>query len=689
MRDRWSDPEAREAIERWGEQWGEALASRTYSSRLIGADPELVLHGGGNTSVKDTCRDVLGDDLPALLVKGSGHDLATIEPNGFTPVDLVYLKRMRSLTSLSDEDMVETLSIRKLRSSAPEPSIETLLHAFLPAKFVDHSHADAILGLTNRRDGAKHVADALGDAVVLVPYVKAGYDLARVAADWFDDAPGCFGMVLLHHGLFTWGESAEQSYRRHVDLVGRAERYLDARARSVRVPVSSPGAKRTDTQARAALSNKLRGALRELDPHKRRWVVCHRPSALADDPLLESLALQGPLTPDHVIRTKPRPLVLSDTDSPREALEGYAQEYLRYFETCSGDDKDRYVRIDPLPRVIWAPSLGLYTVGATAREAAIAADIAEHTIALVRRAQGIGALSPLPDRDLFEMEYWPLEQRKLGKSKEPSLARRSALVTGGAGAIGVGIARQLLEAGAHVALGDVDEHALARATAELCPPGSPHKGRLITVPMDVTEGRSVSDAFDAISLAFGGVDIVVINAGIAVQGEIRSLDEESVWRATEVNFVGAFRTLREAALRFGVERAGGDVVLISTKNVAAPGASFGAYSATKAAAHQLAKVAALELAPLGVRVNLVAPDAVFSEGSVRSGLWEAVGPSRAQAKGISPEALQSHYRERNLLKAEINGSHVGKAVAFLASGQIPMTGALLPVDGGLPEAFPR
>jgi rhamnose utilization protein RhaD (predicted bifunctional aldolase and dehydrogenase)/NAD(P)-dependent dehydrogenase (short-subunit alcohol dehydrogenase family) len=680
MRDRWSEAGARSAVERHGERWGEALALRTYSSRLIGAEPDLVLHGGGNTSVKDLYQDVLGDELPALYVKGSGWDLASIEPEGFTPMELGYLKRMRALARLSDEDMVDAQRTHRLRSDAPDPSIETLLHAFLPARFVDHSHADAILGLTNRRDGAKHVQDALGDKVVIVPYVKAGFDLAKVAADWFDDAPGCVGMVLLHHGLFTWGETAEQSYHRHIELVSAAERYLDARSRSAPLMPRPVPPDRV-----AAVASSLRGALHAADPQRRRWLVSYRSTPLAQDPTLAELAACGPLTPDHVIRTKPRPLVVRPTDDLTRAFEGYAEGYNRYFESCAGDSSSQYVRLDPLPRVIWVSEVGLFTVGASAREAAIAADIAEHTIGLVRRAQGTGPVAPLSDEQLFEMEYWSLEQKKLGKGKEPLLGRRVALVTGGAGAIGVGIARQLLLEGAHVVLGDVNEGALARATSEL---GS-HAGRLLAVPMDVTDATSVAAAFDAAACAFGGVDLVVPNAGIAVQGEIASLDDEEVWRATEVNFMGVWRTVREAARRFALERAGGDIVVISTKNVAAPGASFGAYSSTKAAAHQLARVAALELAPLGVRVNLVTPDAVFSEGSVRSGLWEAVGPGRAAARGLETSALPAFYRERNLLKTEVTGSHVGRAVVFLASGQVPTTGAVLPVDGGLPEAFPR
>lgn len=684
MRDRWSEAEARAAVEQWGERWGEALALRTYSSRLIGAEGDLVLHGGGNTSVKDVATDVLGDRIPAILVKGSGWDLATIEPQGFTPVDLGYMRRLRSLRALSDEDMVEAQRSRRLRSDAPDPSIETLLHAFLPHRFVDHSHADAILGLTNRWDGVKHVRDALGDGVVVVPYVKAGFDLAKVAADWYDAEPDCVGMVLLHHGLFTFGGTAEAAYRQHVALVTAAEQYLDARSRSTTVPVG------LSVGRAARVAPILRGALTEVDPLHRRWLVVHRPTPLASAPDLAELAESGPLTPDHVIRTKPLPLVVvpgPDAGLPDQigaAVRRYVGAYEAYFARCAGDSPGRFTKLDPLPRVIWVAGVGLFTVGATAREASVAADIAIHTLQLKRRASGTGPFVPLTDEQLFEMEYWALEQKKLGRGTEPVLARRVALVTGGAGAIGVGVARQLLAAGAHVVLTDLDPVALTRAADAL---GG--GGRLVTAVADVTESESMTMAFEEGCRAFGGVDLVVVNAGIAVAGKIAELSDEAVWRATEVNFMGALRTIREAARSFAVQRVGGDVVLVSTKNVAAPGAEMGAYSATKAAAHQLARVAALELAPLGVRVNLVTPDAVFAEGEVQSGLWAGVGADRARARGLDPADLPAFYRERNLLKAEVTGSHVGHAVVFLASGRIPTTGAVLPIDGGLPEAFLR
>ncbi len=698
MRDRWTDEGAADAVRKWGH----ILGPRTYTSRLVGADPGLVLHGGGNTSVKGTVTNVLGERVEALFVKGSGWDLATIEPAGFATVDLAFLRRMRALDALSDEDMVDALKTHLLRAAAPGPSIETLLHAFLPHRYVDHSHADAILGLTNLDEGAAVVRRALGPDVAIVPYVKAGFELAKVAAQVHDERPGCVGMVLLHHGLFTWGDSAKESYQRHIDLVDRAERFLrDAGARATYLPPLRDDSVFHARERAARVAPRLRGAIARA--MGRSPILDYR----CDDALLAAInapqlaywVRSGPLTPDHVIRTKPEPLVVLQVDPDadadddvldeglRDAVARYVERYEAYFERCAtaAGGVAAYRRLDPAPRVVWFPGVGLFGVGATAREARIAADISEHTLLLKQRAEPLGAYLGLDEQALFEMEYWSLEQAKLGRGASPLLAGRVALITGAAGAIGVGVARQLVAAGAHVVLTDRDEPALARAVAALGGPSD----QLASVPLDVADADSVAAGFAEACRRFGGVDLVVANAGVAIGGALSLLTDDDLARAVDVNLGGTLRTLRAAAHLFEAQRLGGDVVVVSTKNVAAPGAELGAYSATKAAAHQLGRVAALELATLGVRVNMVAPDAVFAEGEIRSGLWQGLGADRARARGMDPAELPAFYRERNLLKAEVTGSDVGHAVVFLASGLTPTTGAVLPVDGGLAAAFPR
>ncbi|MBX2802118.1 MAG: class II aldolase/adducin family protein, partial [Myxococcales bacterium] len=436
MAESYTERGAAEAVAAWGGVAGEDLALRTYTSRLIGSDPGLVLHGGGNTSVKGTLTDLLGTPSEVLWVKGSGWDLATIEPAGFAPVDLPYVRRLRALPALSDEDMVDVLKTRTLSSTAPRPSIETLLHAFLPHRFVDHSHADAILALTNRADGEALVRRVLGPTVALVPYVKAGFDLAKLAADVFDAHPDCEGLVLLHHGLFTFGETAEESFRRHVELVQRAEAHL------AEATPSMPAEARSGAAAPAGrVAGWVRGALTR--GSSRAPVLAHR-----DDPALlgalrharvDHWANTGPLTPDHVIRTKATPLLLrSDPHGPAEvvaaeiraAVDDYVQRYEAYFEACAGADAQRYTRLDPSPRVVWWPGVGLFASGETAAQARIVADLACHTLLTKQRAAALGPYVGLSDQHLFDMEYWSLEQAKLGRSAPPVLGRRVALVTG-------------------------------------------------------------------------------------------------------------------------------------------------------------------------------------------------------------------------------------------------------------------
>ncbi|MCB9672454.1 MAG: bifunctional aldolase/short-chain dehydrogenase [Alphaproteobacteria bacterium] len=675
MRSRYDEDEALRAVERWGPEHGEALALRTYTARLLGADPDLVLHGGGNTSVKGLKADDTGMHREALFVKGSGWDLATIEPRGHVAVDLARLLPLRALDRLSDEAMVNAHRTRLFDATDPSPSVETLLHAFLPHRYIDHSHPDALLAISNLPDGPARLREAFGEDVIYVDYVMPGFALARAAADAFEANEAAIGMVLVGHGLFSWGDTARDSYETHIDLVSRAERYLDTHAPQ---PVVLAGEQLDAVDLLPRIRRVLGG----------HWLFDWRsdPGLLAAlaHPSLGQFVVSGPLTPDHVLRTKTRPWLVDPTLSDAElalSLERYRDGYRAYFEAHRGD-RD-LVMLDPDPRVIAVRGMGVMGVGRTTRDAGIAADIASHTFRVKHRAAALGPYVGLPDADLFDMEYWSLEQAKLGKRTPPALDGQVALITGGAGAIGVGVARELLSAGAHVLLVDLDATALDRAAAHLASP------RLRTAVADVTSLESVQDAFDEALRRFGGVDIVVLSAGIAVSAPLEDTTPEDFDRVVAVNLGGTHRCLAVAARLLRLQGLGGHIVLVSSKNVLGPGAEFGAYSASKAGAHQLCKVAALELAPYGVRVNLVAPDAVFAEGPVPSGLWQAIGPSRAAAKGVDTDALPAHYRARNLLGATVTGADVGRAVRFFVTNQTPTTGATLPVDGGIAGAFPR
>jgi rhamnulose-1-phosphate aldolase/alcohol dehydrogenase len=701
MENRWSDREAAEFVDRLGTRWGEALALRVYTSRLIGRDPDLVMHGGGNTSLKGKVTTLVGDDVEALFIKGSGWDLDAIEPPGLPPVDLAHLRRLRALPALSDEEMVNQLRTHLFDASAPNPSVETLLHAFLPHRFIDHTHADIALVLTNQpRDEADQmVREAFGPRWAIVPYIMPGFALAKLAAEVFENDAGVEGLVLLNHGLFTFADDARTAYERMIAGVDRAERFVRARLREQRPQVQVR--LEADPAAAARLAPVLRGVLAEPSSNGewRRMVLEYRTS----DVLLEALArpdaadlaAAGPLTPDHVIRTKGPALFLGGSlptdDAPlRERLAAevgaYRERYDRYVEANRSRARTAITKLDALPRVVLVPGVGVFTAGRTKADARIAADIAEHTVPAKADANTIGHYLALADPDLFDMEYWSLEQAKLGKTKDAALAGQVALVTGAAGAIGFGIAKQLVAAGAHVLVADVDPERIRAAVDELDPK---RRGVAAGLAMDVTDEAAVASGFAEACRLYGGVDVVVLNAGVAHVSAIEKLEPEAFRRVLDVNLTGSFLVLREAARLFRRQGTAGNVIVNSSKNVFAPGAEFGAYSASKAGAHQLGKVAALELAAAGVRVNMINADAVFGDAKRPSGLWQEVGPSRAKSRGLDPRELEDFYRQRNLLKAKVTAEHVGNAVVFFASNLTPTTGATLPVDGGVADAFPR
>ena len=706
MESRWSDREATELVARLAPRWGEDMALRVYSSRLIGRDPDLVLHGGGNTSLKGTLTTLVGERVEALFVKGSGWDLVAIEPPGLPAVDLVHLRKLRALAELSDEEMVNQLRTHLFDAGAPNPSVETLLHAFLPHRFIDHTHADVALVVTNqpRDEAAAMVREAFGPRWAIVPYVMPGFALAKLAAEVYERDPSAEGLVLMNHGLFTFADDARTAYERMIAGVDRAERFVRARAGTRPPPGRGARPEVPPAEVAARLAPVLRGALAEAtgdaDRPWRRMILEHRASEEALDvlagPDAARIADGNPLTPDHVIRTKgpalllPGDLPLDDAKALRERLDAvvatYRAAYDAYFEANRQRARTRVTKLDSFPRVVLVPGVGVVAAGRTKQEARIAADIAEHTLRAKALAGAIGRYAALGDADLFDMEYWSLEQAKLGGAKEAALAGQVALVTGAAGAIGFAICQKLIDAGAHVVASDLGGERLDAAVGELDPR---RRGLAAGVVMDVTDERSVAAGCAEACRLYGGVDILVLNAGVAHVSSIEATDAAAFRRVVDVNLTGYFLVLREAAVLFRRQGTGGNVIVNSSKNVFAPGADFGAYSASKAGAHQLGKVAALELAAAGVRVNLVNADAVFGDAKRPSGLWQAVGPARARSRGLDPAALQDYYRQRNLLKAVVTAEHVGNAVVFFASNLTPTTGATLPVDGGVPDAFPR
>jgi rhamnose utilization protein RhaD (predicted bifunctional aldolase and dehydrogenase)/NAD(P)-dependent dehydrogenase (short-subunit alcohol dehydrogenase family) len=700
MQSRWNDADAAAAIRRHAEA-GEDVALRVYTSQLIGSDSQLVLHGGGNTSVKTTARDLLGRSIAVLHVKGSGSDLASVAPRDLPAVRLQPLLELRALPTLDDRAMVSAVRGALLDSDAPNPSVEALLHAFLPHKFVDHTHADAILALTDQPDPAMHVQAAFGDDVALLPWIMPGFPLAKAVADAFERQPHVQGVVLAKHGLFTFGDDARTSYERTIARVDRAERHL---ARQLGGPPPMLAGTPAPLPAVAR-----RAAWREVLPVLRGALAGSRTTPWGDEPVRSiadlrdddavanwsshpdaaRLCATGPITPDHVIRTKGPYLFLRrdearDGERARSAVHGYVHRYRQYYDRhCRA--RAGGVELPPEPVVVVVEGLGLAAFRPDAKAARIAADIAVASVRTKALAEALERYVPLADADLAEMEYWPLELAKLGKSQAPPLQGQVAFVTGAAGAIGCGIVEALLAHGACVFATDRDGERLAAAAARW----SAHRGRFATGVGDVGDAPAVAQLVDACVLAFGGIDCVVPNAGIARTGRLEDLPPAAFAEVMAVNAQATFVLLQQTAAVLRAQGTGGSVVVQASKNVFAPGAGFGAYSASKAAALQLARIAALEFAAFGVRVNAINADAVFGDADVPSQLWAAVGPERMAARGLDAAGLRSYYRERSLLKTEVLPRHVGEAVAFFAAARTPTTGAVLPVDGGLPEAFPR
>ena len=690
MQNQWSDSSAAEFVNTVSSDIDAELALRLYSSRLLGSNPALVLHGGGNCSVKSRYRDLLGRYVQAIFIKASGHDMAKLTLEGLPGLRRSSLQELQAVEEMDDATMVNQLRSNLFDAWAPTPSIEALLHTFLPAKFIDHTHADAILTLSNQKGGEAMVRQAMGDQVIILPYVHPGFALAKAAADAFAANPTANGMVMLQHGLITWGDDAKTAYDRHIELVNRAEEFAKERATK---PLSvASGDLAAAKKLYRQLAPQLRGGLAAPSnnpdrPHKR-FILKHLNTqtvlAMLEHPEGQKWLLTPPLTSDHLIRCKPLPVWVGEMQQIEPALIAYRDAYSSY---CKEHGTSGQIPYDSSPRVALIPGVGGVCAAENANLADMVRDITQQTVMVKHTVAAMGGeYEGLADDQLFAMEYYELQQNKLAHERPPPLAGSIGLVTGAAGAIGAGICRELLANGCHVAATDLPGDPLDDLVAEL---SKGHPGRIIAVPMDVTNPEGVTEAFGQVIDAWGGVDIVIVNAGLAHVCSLTDMDIKDFQRLQRVNIEGTLNVLSESGRLLKQQGTGGDIILISTKNVFAPGANFGAYSATKAASHQLARIASLEMAAMDVRVNMVAPDAVFSEGSRKSELWAEVGPDRMKARGLDEAGLEAYYQNRNLLKAAVTARHVANAVLYFVTRQSPTTGATLPVDGGLPDATPR
>jgi rhamnulose-1-phosphate aldolase/alcohol dehydrogenase len=685
MKSNWSDADAKDFAARYAPKGVNTdLAVRTYTTRLLGSDPKMVLHGGGNTSVKTTVKDQLGEDVDVICIKGSGWDMGVIEPAGLPAVRLEPLRKLRKLDKLSDEDMVNFQRINLLDSSAPNPSVETLLHAFLPHKFIDHVHSTAVLALTDQPDNKALVQEVYGTRVAYVPYTIPGFALAKSVADVFDKNPGVEGLVLLQHGIFTVGDSAKQAYDRMIEFVTLAEERL-GRQRKQLAQVKLP-AKLASVPEIAPI---LRGAVAiEKNTNAgtaKRQLLDFRTNAqilnYVNGAELARYSQVGVVTPDHTIRTKNWPVIVPAPEAGKldawskdvhEAVAAYVARYHRYFEDNNAKSAVKKKELDPLPRVILVPGVGMFGVGGSAKDAAIAADIAENAIAVITDAEAMGEYRSISEFDMFEVEYWSLEQAKLGKSNEKSLARQVAVITGGGSGIGAATAKAMAKEGAEVAILDRDLDAAKAAAKKI-------GGKALAVECDVTNPQSVRAAFDAVVSAFGGVDIVVSNAGAAWQGAIGHVDDETLRKSFELNF-WAHQAVAQQATRIMLAQGTFGCLLFNTsKQAVNPGKDFGPYGLPKAATLFLVKQYALDHGKDGIRANAVNAD------RIRSGLLtDDMVAARSKARGVS----ESDYMAGNLLKREVTAEDVADAFVYLATAS-KTTAAIVTVDGGNIEASLR
>ncbi|OOY27857.1 short-chain dehydrogenase [Thioclava sp. L04-15] len=676
---RWQDAEARAMQEAAGsDPMARELALRIYTSRLIGQNPDLVMHGGGNTSVKLRARDVFGDEVDVIHIKGSGWDLGTIEAQGLPAVRMAPLMRLRDLAALSDEEMVNVQRSNLLDSTAPNPSVETLLHAYLPYKYVDHTHATAMLALANLPEVAEATREIFGDKLALVPYVMPGFALAKLAAETFEAHPGCEGLLLVNHGHFAWGPDAKSSYDKIIEHTNMVEAWLADRRPEPLRPVAAM------SQAdRAGTLSALRGAIGAHLPEGAAMPVFDlRSNDVVDAFLarddLDTLATRGVATPDHVIRTKGHPLVLDaasvagGAEAIAAAVDRFVADYIAYFERQAPRFGGTKRMLSPLPNLAWIVGVGLVGIGADAKAARIAADIGEQSQRVMRDGEAAGGFHPIGEPDLFDMEYWSLEQAKLGKGKAPAFQGRIVLVTGGAGAIGLATAQAFKAQGATIFLVDRDAAALKTALGTV---GGDHGG----FACDITQPGAPAEAVMACVARFGGLDILVSNAGAAMVGDIATLPDETLRASFELNFFSHLAFAQAATAVFRAQGRGGQILFNVSKQAVNPGKGFGAYGLPKATSFFLLRQLALELGAEGIRVNGINAD------RIRSGL---LTPEMIAARASARQIDEASYMGGNLLRREVETRHVAEGFVMLAASE-RTTAHVLTVDGGNIEAALR
>ncbi len=648
MKSLWNDNDAKE--------FKTDLDLRVYTSRLLGQDSSLVLHGGGNTSVKSTATNLFGETEDILYVKGSGWDLATIESAGFAPVKMDMLLKMAELKELSDPDMVKYQRMAMIDPSAPNPSVEAILHAIIPFKFVDHTHTDAVVTITNTTNGKSRIEEIYGSKVLIIPYIMPGFVLAKLIYDMTRDVnwDELDGMVLMNHGLFTFNDDTKKSYEKTIELVNKAEQYLESNGAILEY-------KEEVTHISTLELARIRKEVSSLKGKATISILNDSKEAIGfskED--VNSISQRGPLTPDHVIRTKRLPAILGD-DFKNDLL-SYTLNYEQYFK----DNRSDETLLNPAPNFAILKDNGTLSFGANAKEANIIKDINDHTFEAILKAQKLGGYQALNASDIFEVEYWSLEQAKLKKSaSKPEFNGKVAIVTGAASGIGKAIAQMLNSKGAAIIALDINKDIETIFNIQSA------KG----IQCDLTLDCDIQNAIDMAIKSFGGIDIVVSNAGIFTPSQsLDELDDKNWQKSIDINLTSHQKLIKYTApfLKLGIDPA---IVMVASKNFPAPGKGAAAYSVAKAGQTQLARIAALELGEFAVRVNTLHPHAVFD-----TAIWtEEVLENRAKAYGMSVD----EYKTNNILKTEIKSTDVAELVCAMASKPFAKTtGSQVAIDGG-------
>ncbi len=646
------------------EKFEDELELRAYSSRLIGSVPELVLHGGGNTSIKLEEKDHAGRNVRVLRVKGSGTDLAVVTREGFTGLRLEDLELARAFDKMEDVEMVEFFRKSMVDPEESPPSVESFLHAFIPFRFVDHSHADSILSLTNTDLPDSAIREALGK-VVIIPYVSPGFKLAKAILSHIDELKDSDGLVLRKHGLFTFSDSARDAYEKHISIVNRAEEYIE---RHLSGPLFEKKFEDLQLEEKSFLP-RLRGIVSR---HLKKVLNVENSGIakeIADSDLAENLCRLGPPTSDMLIRTKSEFLYVPDTQDIEKVIEGYVEKYRKEHAAYAA----AYPMHDPFPSVIMVRGYGIITQGVSEEEARIIMDQAIHSFLVNARSGRIGRNSPLSKEEAYAMEYWPLQEAKLKKPRR-KLEGTVSIVTGAASGIGLEAFRTLASNGSHVVAIDIDSR-LGDISGEVR-----ERTGACNLPLviDLSDEAALDNAFSSIVHRFGGVDVLFNNAGILKTAPLDRITSDEMDRVYAVNGRGTFLITRDAFRIMKTQGIGGNFVFNITKNLTNPGPEMAMYGSTKAFAAHISHYVAKEGGKYGIRSNIINPDKVFRGSKI----WEGgILESRARAKGQTEE----EYKTQNLLGVEVLPSHVvGVLMALLDENSFgATTDAMIPVDGGI------